>query len=52
MHRLDKDTTGVMIIPFNEYAHWKIAEQFQERTIQKEYIAIVWGEFERRRKVY
>ena len=38
VHRLDKDTTGVMIIPFSEYSHWKIAEQFQNRTIQKEYI--------------
>ena len=36
VHRLDKDTTGVMIIPFNEYAHWKIADQFKNRTIQKE----------------
>ena len=47
VHRLDKDTTGVMIIPFNEYAHWKIAEQFQERTIKKEYIAITWGSFDK-----
>ena len=47
VHRLDKETTGVMIIPFNEYAHWKIAEQFQERTIKKEYIAITWGSFDK-----
>ena len=47
VHRLDKDTTGIMIIPFNEYAHWKIAEQFQKRTIKKEYIAITWGSFEK-----
>ena len=47
VHRLDKDTTGVMIIPFNEHAHWKIAEQFQERTIEKEYIAITWGSFDK-----
>ena len=47
VHRLDKDTTGVMIIPFNEYAHWKIAEQFQKRTIKKEYIAITWGSFQK-----
>ena len=46
VHRLDKDTTGVMIIPFNEYAHWKIADQFKNRTIQKEYIALTWGEWE------
>ena len=43
VHRLDKDTTGVMIIPFNEYSHWKIADQFKNRTIQKEYIALTWG---------
>ena len=45
VHRLDKDTTGVMIIPFNEYAHWKIADQFKNRAIQKEYIALTWGEW-------
>jgi len=45
VHRLDKDTTGVMIIPFNEFAHWKIADQFKNRTIQKEYIALTWGEW-------
>ena len=45
VHRLDKDTTGVMIIPFNEYAHWKIADQFKNRIIQKEYIALTWGEW-------
>ena len=45
VHRLDKDTTGVMIIAFNEYSHWKIADQFKNRTIQKEYIALTWGEW-------
>ncbi len=45
VHRLDKDTTGVMIIPFNEFAHWKIADQFKNRIIQKEYIALTWGEW-------
>ena len=46
VHRLDKDTTGVMIIPFNEYSHWKIADQFKDRTIQKEYLALTWGEWD------
>ena len=45
VHRLDKDTTGVMIIPFNEYSHWKIADQFKDRSIKKEYIALTWGEW-------
>ena len=35
-----------MIIPFNEYSHWKIADQFKNRTIQKEYIALTWGKWE------
>jgi len=34
-----------MIIPFNEYAHWKIADQFKNRSIQKEYIALTWGKW-------
>ena len=45
VHRLDKDTSGIMIIPFNEYSHWKIADQFKNRTICKEYIALTWGEW-------
>ena len=45
VHRLDKDTSGVMIIPFNEYSHWKIADQFKNRTIKKEYIALTWGKW-------
>ena len=46
VHRLDKDTTGVMIIPFNEYSHWKIADQFKNRAVQKEYLALTWGEWD------
>jgi 23S rRNA pseudouridine1911/1915/1917 synthase len=45
VHRLDKDTTGIMIIPLNEYAHWKISDQFKNRTIQKEYIALTWSQW-------
>ena len=45
VHRLDKDTTGIMIIPLNEYAHWKISDQFKNRTIKKEYIALTWSQW-------
>jgi|TARA_B110000495_G_scaffold139510_1_gene122513 23S rRNA pseudouridine1911/1915/1917 synthase len=45
VHRLDKDTTGIMIIPLNDYSHWKIADQFKARTIQKEYIALTWSQW-------
>lgn len=43
VHRLDKNTTGVMIITKNDAAQWKIAKQFELRQTQKEYLAIVHG---------
>ena len=45
VHRLDKDTTGIMIIALNQHAHWKISDQFKDRTIQKEYIALTWRQW-------
>ena len=43
VHRLDKDTTGVLVIAKNNYAHEKIAEQIKKRTTKKIYIALVKG---------
>ena len=43
IHRLDKNTTGVMLIAKCDEAHWRIAQQFERRTVRKEYIAIVEG---------
>ncbi|MBW8000677.1 MAG: RluA family pseudouridine synthase [Planctomycetes bacterium] len=43
VHRLDKNTTGVMIVTKNDDAQWKIAKQFENRTIKKTYLAIVHG---------
>ena len=43
VHRLDKNTTGVMVIAKNDDAQWKIAKQFQERRTKKTYLAIVHG---------
>lgn len=43
VHRLDKNTTGVMVVAKNDTAQWKIAKQFQERKVQKSYLAIVHG---------
>lgn len=45
MHRLDKNTTGVMLIAKCDEAHWRIAMQFEQRTIRKEYFAICEGKF-------
>jgi 23S rRNA pseudouridine1911/1915/1917 synthase len=43
VHRLDQDTSGVLAIAKNAYAHQFISEQFQLGRVQKTYIAIVYG---------
>ncbi len=44
VHRLDKDTSGTMVIAKNEAVHNSLAAQFKDRKIKKEYLALVWGE--------
>ena len=43
VHRLDRDTSGVIIIAKNNYIHAKLAALFEEKRIQKEYFAVVIG---------
>lgn len=43
VHRLDKDTSGLLIIAKNNHAHRKLSRMFQERSIEKTYHAIVAG---------
>jgi len=43
VHRLDKETSGVMVLAKNNYSHDCIVEQFKQRQVRKEYRAIVWG---------
>lgn len=43
VHRLDRNTTGVMIVTKNDSAQWKIAKQFENRRVNKTYMAIVHG---------
>ncbi len=43
VHRLDADTTGVIIFAKSEKAHSKLAMQFQNREVTKIYLALVWG---------
>jgi 23S rRNA pseudouridine1911/1915/1917 synthase len=45
VHRLDKDTSGVMVVAKNHRSLQMLAQQFKDRTVQKEYIALVWGKF-------
>ncbi|MGH2377023.1 MAG: RluA family pseudouridine synthase [Candidatus Limnocylindria bacterium] len=44
VHRLDKDTSGVMIVARNDVAQVALARQLQGRTVRKEYLALVWGD--------
>ena len=43
VHRLDLDTSGIMIIPLNKATHAHISRQFQERRVEKTYQAVVYG---------
>lgn len=43
VHRLDKDTSGIMIIPRTNYAHALFGQLFRDRAINKTYIAVVHG---------
>ena len=43
VHRLDKDTSGLMIIPRTNHAHATMTEMFKQRKIHKTYLAIVHG---------
>ncbi len=43
VHRLDKDTSGLLVVARNDAAHAFLARQFAKRTIEREYWALVWG---------
>ncbi len=43
VHRLDKDTSGLLVVAKNEVAHKKLSEQFAEKSVERTYWAIVWG---------
>lgn len=44
VHRLDRDTSGVILIARHDQAHAKLSSQFENRTVEKEYYAISYGE--------
>ena len=43
VHRLDKGTSGLMVVAKNDIAHRTLSEQFSERSIERAYYALVWG---------
>ncbi len=44
VHRIDKDTSGLMVIAKNDFAMTHLAKQFFYHTTKREYVALVWGE--------
>ncbi|TAL24277.1 MAG: RluA family pseudouridine synthase [Nitrospirae bacterium] len=43
VHRLDKDTSGVMVVALDDSAYYNLVEQFRHRTINRKYIALIYG---------
>ena len=46
VHRLDKDTSGLILIAKNDKSHASLSEQFKERTMEKHYRAVAYGNFQ------
>ena len=46
VHRIDKNTSGLLVIAKDEQTHARLAKQFFDHTIQRRYVALVWGNFE------
>ncbi|MCH8824168.1 MAG: RluA family pseudouridine synthase [Planctomycetes bacterium] len=46
VHRLDRHTTGVLVFAKTETAHWRVSKQFEHRTVDKRYLAVVHGQVE------
>jgi 23S rRNA pseudouridine1911/1915/1917 synthase len=44
VHRLDRGTSGLLVVAKHDAAHDALAKQFQNREVEKDYIALVWGE--------
>lgn len=45
VHRIDKDTSGILVVAKTEFALNHLAKQFFDRTTKRKYIALVWGSF-------
>jgi 23S rRNA pseudouridine1911/1915/1917 synthase len=47
VHRLDKDTSGVMVVALADAAYYNLVEQFKRKTINRRYIALVYGDLKK-----
>lgn len=48
VHRLDKETSGLMLVAKDDWTHAQLAKQFSSRTISREYWAVCWGIFDKK----
>jgi 23S rRNA pseudouridine1911/1915/1917 synthase len=51
VHRLDRGTSGVMVVAKHDAAHQELSRQFEDREVEKEYIALVWGVVQAGRRI-
>ena len=51
VHRLDRGTSGVMVVAKHDRSHEELARQFHDREVEKEYIAMVWGVVQAGRRI-
>jgi len=51
VHRLDKGTSGVMVVAKHDASHESLAQQFHDRHVEKEYVALVWGVVQAGRRI-
>jgi 23S rRNA pseudouridine1911/1915/1917 synthase len=51
VHRLDRGTSGLMVVAKHDEAHEELARQFRNREVEKEYVALVWGVVQAGRRI-
>ena len=51
VHRLDRGTSGLMVVAKNDRAHTELSRQFHDREVEKEYVALVWGVVQAGRRI-
>ena len=43
VHRIDKETSGLLVVAKNNFSHSKLGKQFSNHTIRRKYLCLVWG---------
>jgi 23S rRNA pseudouridine1911/1915/1917 synthase len=51
VHRLDRGTSGLMVVAKHDASHQELARQFRDREVEKEYVALVWGVVQAGRRI-